>query len=228
MTFLELVQEFWSEAGLSGPGPQSVAGQRGMERKAVNWVANAWTEIQGMRRNWRFLRRTVVVPLLANQRDYTIVGTTLAPGFAPDWRFPCLDKDAARVLDSQGQASRVEWLDWPTFRSLYGSSVPPATRPQRVVEATADTLRLDCPPDQGYALQLEYQAVPQQLANNLDVPTIKSHLHKLIVWKALLLYCGNDSASELAMLAREQYGILMKQLLREEVPALTIDSGRLA
>lgn len=228
MTFLELVQAFWREAGLSGPGPQAVTNQRGMERKAVDWVANAWTELQGSRRDWRFLRRTVAVPLLASQRDYTIVGTTLAPGFAPDWRFPCYDKGAALVLDGLGQVSGLEWLDWPTFRSLYGASVPPANRPQRAVEVTSDTLRLDCPPDQGYSMQLEYIATPQRLKDNQDVPNIKEHLQMVIAWKALQTYCGNDSASELFQIASTNFAALRSQLVLEEVPPVTNFAGRLA
>lgn len=220
MTFLELCQRFWQEAGLSGPGPQSVTNARGMEGKAVRWIQAAWQDIQASRRGWRFLRRWVTVPLQPGQRDYTILqtaGAVPAPGFAPDWRMPLMVAGAATLRDTSGTVYPLTWLDWPSFREAQQGAQLQAGLPTKLTQPTGNILRLDVPPDQAYSLQLEYVAQPQVLFNNLDIPQIAEHLRPVILWKALQLYSGNDSAGELFQLSTLQLKSAMSVLLLEEL-----------
>jgi len=226
MTFLELCQRFWQEAGLSGPGPQSVSNARGMEGKAVRWVQTAWLDIQASRRGWRFLRRWVTVPLQPGQRDYAVMqtgGPVVAPGFAPDWRLPVEEPGAANLIDANGTVYPLVWLDWPSFRSRYQGVAPSTGQPDTLTQPTANILRLNVLPEQACSLQLEYISKPQVLFNNLDVPQIAEHLQPVIIWKALQLYCGNDSATELFQLSALQLKSAMSALLLEELapPSLT-------
>ncbi len=78
MTFLELCQRTHAEAGLAGSGPTSPLGQSGMNAKVVNWVRDAWNDIQQMHNDWNFLWKSSNVTLLAGSRSYTPVAAGVA------------------------------------------------------------------------------------------------------------------------------------------------------
>ncbi len=54
MNYLTLCDTLIKEAGLAEEGILSVTGQKGIKKKVVTWVSNAWVEIQN-KRDWNFL-----------------------------------------------------------------------------------------------------------------------------------------------------------------------------
>ena len=74
MTFLELCQRTAREGGVEG-AISSVAAQTGMNRKIVDWVADAWTDLQVMR-DWSFMRSKMNVLLAGERQGYFIVAPT--------------------------------------------------------------------------------------------------------------------------------------------------------
>lgn len=71
MNFLGLVQRLTQEAGASGAGPTDVVGQQGEYARMVNWVNDAWLDIQSLHQDWEFLRTTCSFPTVDGQAVYT-------------------------------------------------------------------------------------------------------------------------------------------------------------
>lgn len=70
-TFIQLVQRFRTEAGASGSGPITVVGQTGELGRLVNWLNTAWLDIQMMRRDWEWMRKSCAFTTVAGQATYT-------------------------------------------------------------------------------------------------------------------------------------------------------------
>ena len=55
-TYLELCVHARRECRMAGTGPTAVTGQVGELERLVNWVSQAYTEIQNREMNWRWMR----------------------------------------------------------------------------------------------------------------------------------------------------------------------------
>lgn len=71
MNFLALFQRLKTECGVSGSTPTTVVSQTGEYGRLVNWVNTAWMDIQMMRRDWDWMRRTATFPTVTGQPIYT-------------------------------------------------------------------------------------------------------------------------------------------------------------
>jgi hypothetical protein len=84
MTYLELVERLYSETGLAGQAPTAVTGQSGMKAKLLNWIGDAWLEVQTARA-WPFngvsyqkLAANTDVPTMPEEFHMMIVWRALA------------------------------------------------------------------------------------------------------------------------------------------------------
>jgi hypothetical protein len=90
MNYLQLCQRVAQEAGIVGTFPTTTTGQTGELKRIVDWVAEAYTNLQN-ETNWRWLRKRAVFNTVANQREYAYTDVTdISAGTAisrfKDWR----------------------------------------------------------------------------------------------------------------------------------------------
>ena len=69
MNYLALCDKLLKETGLSDQGVSSVIGQSGLNKKAVDWINRAWTEIQNLN-DWNFLWKTSSFNTVNGQQNY--------------------------------------------------------------------------------------------------------------------------------------------------------------
>jgi len=72
MTFLELTKKLRFHCGVSGIGPSSVIDQTGDYERLVDWIRDAWTEIQNTPGYWRFMWKEDNFNTVAGTMDYDI------------------------------------------------------------------------------------------------------------------------------------------------------------
>ncbi|KAF0813571.1 hypothetical protein IGB42_01922 [Andreprevotia sp. IGB-42] len=200
MNYLQLVQQTWREAGLSGEGPPDVVSATDMARKVCSWVNQAWQEIQSLRA-WPFLQRRVSAQLIPSQYQYTLAELGLADVRSFDVRYLQIGAQPAR------------WLDWPAARGVWDKT-PDAGKPAGVSLHPSGALWFDRVPDQPYGVQLDYTATAQNLQDNLDVPALQEQDQMVIVWLAVSRYAGYDVAPELLAAATQNYRNAMMRLLQ--------------
>ncbi|SMC27222.1 hypothetical protein SAMN02745857_02757 [Andreprevotia lacus DSM 23236] len=208
MNYLQLVQRTWRECGLAGEGPAGVSGQRGMERRIVDWVAEAWSEIQGSRQSdpLPFMLCRASLPLAAGVQSASLAVLT------PPLRQP--DISYARLVYPD-RVVPLSWRTWDELRPLVElRNGTAAGTPALLAVDFQRQLRLDRPLARDALLEFDYLRQAQQLQADGDVPILPDEQdHLLIVWRAAMLYAGFDSASEVYQTAQANYLRMLARLV---------------
>ena len=71
MNYLQLCQRTRQKAGIAGEGPATTVNQTGQLGRLVNWVAEAWSDVQSERPNWLFMNEDFTFNTQSGVRDYT-------------------------------------------------------------------------------------------------------------------------------------------------------------
>lgn len=187
-TFLDLCKDVRRECGLSGTGPAGVQNQVGMDEKIVNWVKNAWIDIQESQRYWRFMwKNDGLITCTIGNRSYDPVSL----GF--DVRNLELDSVTCR-LPTETVKLEMNYIDYESFRSMYLNITPTPGRPNCFTWTPDNKILLNPIPSAEYQIEFEYYRNHQTLATNTDVPIMPTRYHQLLVYYAMVHYASHDDA----------------------------------
>jgi hypothetical protein len=202
-TFLELVQDVARESGTI-PGttsPATVEGQTGRLARMVHWTRDAYTRIQTMRDDWRWLRHEFSAPLLGGVNTYDPAALGIDRFGA--WVRSDLPLGALSLYPLTEGREREQYLDlidWDDFRRhyRYGADAARAGQPTVATIDPQDRLVLWPTPEVGvtYVLAGEVIWSPQILVADDDVPEMPKRHHDAIRYQALLLMATFDEAFE--------------------------------
>lgn len=208
MDFLELAQETRRLSGVGGTGPANTETATGMELKIVNYVKNAWLDIQTHPKNWKWMWEDYSVDLQPPpgvQPLQTILNTR---------QYALIDCDKIRVetfrsyLTSLGEPDRqrMTWVPWRRFRGRFGVVDEAANRPLQASRQPTGDLVLYPKPDDVYSIEFESFRRPQQLVANGDTPEMPAEFHMLIVYEALKRFGKAENAQETLALGEAAAG----------------------
>ncbi|RVU32717.1 hypothetical protein [Neptunomonas marina] len=190
---------------MSGTGPASVVGQHGEYKLVVDWIAQAWVEIQASTPDWEFMRK-----------DAALVVDAQKISLPTDCALPI-----ALVLEHQGQKRELFHLPYGEFRERYRLTVFGLGLP--VVWTNAGHVaHFSAIPDQPYPAELEYYRTPQILTEGVDTPLMPERFHMLIVYKAMEYYALYENAPEVLARARQSYNENISELSRSYRPAISL------
>jgi len=218
MTFLELVQELQSKAGVTGPQVSSVLNQSGMFLKLVNWTKQAWTAIQRKREDWLFMQGTHTGTLVVGTQEYDF--TALAPGLAwTDVRK--FDPKSWRIEEAGTDRSYMEYQTWDWFRQAYGPADSAAQgRPSVVTEPKRHYIRLNIAPDKAYVVTVDYTKTATELSANAEEPDFPDKFHMAIVWVALSMYGYHEGAPEAIEQGDREWAVMYRDMVRTQTRPL--------
>jgi hypothetical protein len=216
-TFLQLCQLTREKCGISGSGPTSVTGQTGESLRIVNWVQEAWLDLQGYSPDWGWMRGDFTLPTVSGQQDYT-------PSTASITDFLRWHPDTLRIYRTSigipDEQFLTEW-DYSVFRDVYQYSSQTPSRPTVFAVRPRDkAILLGAIPDDIYTVRGEYQKSPQPFVLSTDIPSMPAQYHMLIVYGAMKRYSYYENAPEVAVGAESMYRALFSQLAREELPSV--------
>jgi hypothetical protein len=224
MTFLELVQRTRRECGISGDGPVTTVDQVREMKRLVDWVSQAWVDIQNARSDWEFMWESFTFPTVAGQREYTAAGLGLTS--FKKWRH-----DSFRLYLQSAGAATETFLDYfqsfANFRNYYlvGSQQLVRARPLDITVTPERKLWLGPVPNDIYIVSGEYYRKAQVLADDADVPDIDEDYHMLIVYGAMKKYGMFEVANEQITAAREESATLANRMLLEYTPNIELGGG---
>lgn len=212
MNFLEIAKRVSKECGISGDGPNSVAAQTGMNAKVVNWVRDAFNEIQGGNEEWGFDWAVTTQALVAGKERYDPIG---------DWgldhkSFIKRGTYVYRTADGSHAKHWPEFIGWQDFRELRLPDVRGI--PVYASVAPDGSLYLYPIPDDGLTAVVEYFREPQVLVANLDVPRLPTRYHMAIVWRAVMFFCASEENPALFQSASQNFRNIMRRLSVLELP----------
>jgi hypothetical protein len=239
MNFLTLVNRTISECG-SALAPLSTLARpaAGETTRMINWVIDAWTEIQLEQYEWDWQRIWLQFPTVTNQQQYTPtyifanatvyegtaslpVGTSLAAFGLQQWV-----RKSFRIFPTvQGVLSEQigNFMPWDDFRNIYiyANQLQNYTRPVIVSVGPDKSLWFGPIPDStGYTITCEAWLAPQMLAVDTDVPLMPPQYHMAIVYKAMMKYARYESAPEVAAGADEELDRMMNKIYIDQLPVM--------
>lgn len=215
-TLIELTQRLAQEAAVNGVAPTTTVGQSGENKRLVDWIIDAWREIQGVQR-WSFLWEQVDITML----NATNVLATTIPVARWDkentWVLPASSDNANRCLD---------YMEYREFSNTYrrlgntGAITAWSIRPD-------NALVVNAPASGNTAINVQRWRNPQMLVNDSDVPLIPADLTMLIVYTALKKYAGYDEAGGQRTIAVDEIKTLKAALYERCLPQFSMGGSLL-
>jgi hypothetical protein len=82
-------------------------------------------------------------------------------------------------------------------------------------------------PDKQYVIKFDYSAEPQAFSAYSDTPEgLPSHLHEIIVWRAVMFYAQYERAQDIEVRARKRYKFYKRILDRQYKPHFTFPRNK--
>lgn len=219
MSFIQMVRRLRQESGTSGAPPVTIANQTGEIKRLIDWISSAWVDIQADKTDWFFMRQPVSFNTTAGKQSYT----ASEAGINSFGNFKLDSFRQYNVANGYGTEQRLAYVPYDTFRDLYQYG-PMRTTQQMPVVFTVDPAKnflLGATPNDVYNINGEGYAMPTELANDDDRPTMPGQYHMAIVWRALMYYGSYEGAPDAYTRGQIEYERLMSRLRADQMPAIT-------
>ena len=222
MTFLEIAQMVMRRTDRpEAVTPTSTVNQAGREGLIVDFVHEAWNQLQ-IDRDWSFLVKDFPEYTPSNDDEPGVQvpyrgGPDAAQGVCEvPGTFGMTDLDAwlltplitwydSDVTPIRSDETPLTVLSYNEWRVLYDREPVTRASPDHVSIDLRDTgtgprLCIGPAPDKNtYRLRGRYRRMPQILDGDGDVPDMPEWAHRTIAWKAMMLLYENDEAGSLPL-----------------------------
>lgn len=203
-TFLAICQEVSDIVGLQGT-IQSVSTVSGYQSTLVQYVKNAYEDIQSYRDEWRFLRTFVNINLTAGDTSYTPISNI------EKW-------DMTHIYYDNSPLTIVSYDYYIESEQLTASQSSPSLVAQ---DYSNKNLHFN-PADSSYTITAYYWSIPETLSNNTDIPSIPVEYHKLIIYRAATDFAAFIGNGNLYQAYNAKASTLTGKLLRNYNPGKRI------
>ena len=221
MNFLEICQRAQRECGLAST-LTTVVSQSGEHRRFVDWVQDAWNDIQTVHQDWEWLRQSVTFVTVDGQATYTPLECGVTAGTFGKWaRDSFRNYETAGGVNTEMTTSYIGYEDW---RQLYqlGAHRDTRSRPVQISITPAKSIALAPYPSAGYTVTGDYYTAPVSLALDADTPLMPAHFHMAIVWKTCMSYGAFEAAPEVYQRGELEFKQLMRQIERDRMPEIVL------
>lgn len=220
MNRLALCKRLRSEAGIAGTGPSSTLNQIGELSRLIDWIDEAYEDIQAKRTDWNFLRNDFQFD--CDVDVYVYPASTITN--LCNWKL-----DSLRIfLSDSSDETLLRYMTWDDFRDsrLMGSNRTVTGRPMDFSVKPDKSLILWPIPDDTYTIDGEYYRSPATFSLDADVPLFNQY-HMAIVYNALMRYAAYSAEPSLYANAQKEYGRLISKLERDQA-SIPIIGGAMA
>lgn len=243
MNFLTLAQRAAVECGVAATQSMTAvlsttANAAGSLGRIVNWVADAWLDLQMEHDDWDWMRSSNV--LGAGASFVPALGVASTPlgtgagqiGVAVD-SFGKWDRNTFRNYTTAVGTQTEVFLDeipFDVWRDSYmlGALRSTKSRPTAIAVGPDQSLNVGPPSDGNYTVTADYFLAPSPLLNDADIPLgLPTRFHMLIVYRTMIKYAGYESAGEVYQRGTTEYGAMFARLERLRLTELTM-GGALA
>lgn len=226
-TYLSLVQDLARQSGTLAGGVTiaTVTGQSARPEKLVAWIQKAWEDIQNQRQ-WNWMKAEFDGAITAGTKRYT--GASFGLTRLRKWAIETPHHHPFTIYKTAtGQSDETELYEIPydTWRLRYDRRTHDAMRPIEYAISPANEFCIGPTPDDAYTLRGEYWKTPQTLVGNTDEPEAPSHLHQVIVHRAMMLMGESDESPITIQTAEREYIRMFALLCEEQLPPVDMMRG---
>lgn len=224
MTFLELANKLMQRTATGGSDLTAVTGLTGAQRRLVNYVIEAWTDIQSARRDWGFRWAEFSVTLASGSQVYNL-RTAINAGEVKLGTYFTIEKQT----DSTTRR-RISLLDYNYFEDVFGGRPAQSGSPlYATLQPDGQNIKFDVSLDVNYVLKGKYQRVVQVLAATTDTPTgLPAEYHDAIFYLALMKWAEFEEAGDIYITAKRAYDEWMQRLVNDFLPKVLVGQDGLA
>jgi len=215
VNYLQLCQRVIEECGVAADGAEaatvlpSIVGVTGELKRIVNYVAQAWTQLQGTKK-WNWMWEQPTLAMLAT--------TSTLAGTIPESRY---EADSLYIPVAGQEGQWPQFMPWFKFRKVFPFRPPGATFNVWSV-APNGSIYTDQAPTVDTPFTVERYKLPSVLANDTDTPEMPADLHMLIVYMAMVMYANFDEAGVQRATAIDQIRDLRAALNSRCLPNLML------
>lgn len=230
MTYLQLAQKLVEKCGMSGTGPTTCQNQQGELKRAVNWINEAWLNIQESREDWDWMRSSVSFSTIPQQATYTQYEAGISD--LAKWLMNSSICSFRCYVTSVGVRSEIflNFIDYITWRDTYqfGNLRLSYSRPLMITVTPDMSIGLGQIPDSAdYTIVGEYFRQPTTLTLDSDVPNMPARFHMMIVYLAMKYYGEYEQDEYVRQMAEQQYEKMYQRLSLAQLPEM-VAGGALA
>lgn len=226
MTYLQLCQKVNTIVGMQGSF-DSVVGAAGYQATIATMVADAWMDIQNLRRDWSFLKTSVDISTTAGKSEYTIFNilgsnTSTIGSWIPNMFFYNESADQKHLLQNCGYDNYIrESVDQDTQSSPRKYAIDPVDQ----------HIYLN-PPDGVYSITGYYYSKPidMSLQSSPDsyTPIAPVEFHRLIIYQAAAEFSAFLGNGDLFTIYSQKASSLLGDLMRKTIPARRVRTRGIA
>ncbi len=230
-TFLQIAQKAARDSGvISGLRPTVVTGQTGDLLKIVEFVKEAWRDIQNRHASWRWMRKEFTGTTSASSARYTAASFNLTDH--AEWIIDRSGNEYPTTLYLQATGvsdeREIGFIPWATYVRHYLRGSQTNQRPVHFSVSPANEFCLGPVPDDTYVVRGGYRQDTQELAANADTPGMPARFHDLIAHLAVMKFGGHDEASFSYADSKSKADAMMFALERDQLPMMTITARPIA
>jgi hypothetical protein len=229
MNFLTLTARLRRKCRVVGTGPTTVIGQNEEYARLVDWINEAWMQIQRKRTDWMWMRNSMSFPVVDSQATYTLTEIeSTGTGFS---NFGNWDRNTVRCyLTATGTSdeSRLGELDYNQYLNLYqyGASRTATGRPDIFCITPGNGIGLGPVPLGGYTVSADYFKVATEMTADIDTPSLPTQFHMAIVYRAMMFFGVSEAASEVYEEGLTEFRAIMAQIEDHQLPEM-LEAGPL-
>ncbi len=231
MNNLEICQRTVLDCEVTG-SLTTVTGQNGMLGRVVNWVSDAYTELQQRHNNWRWLRHGWTVNTVADDDTYAYGDCTDTTSSSTITRFQeWMIRDPYDppkcYLQSSGVGTEywLTYVPWSSFQTIYKIGSQTSSAPSFITIDPQNNIVLGPAPSAVYVVSGDYQRSAQTLSADNDTPEMPSDYHLLIVYLAMEKYAGHTAAEEKIFRATNEGLRMLRRLERNQLPEIELGTA---
>ncbi len=235
MDRLALCQRLASECGSSATLTTTIS-QTGENARFVNWLDQAWLELQTKHDDWTFMRSSnqlgagATFATVDGQASYPLgtgVGTVgiLAANFGK-WD-PYSFRNYTTTVGTQNE-SHLDWIPYDSWRDAYmfGANRSVKTRPVAVAIGPDNSVCLGPASNGLYTVIGDYYTAPTAMAADTDTPTgLPAQFHMLLVYGGMEYYAAFEAAPEVQQRGQIGRNRMLKQLEALRAPQISFSGA---
>lgn len=207
MNFLQICQEAYRLSGLQGT-LSTVEYSTGYEYKLVRYVAQAWLDIQNLRKDWPFMRSTVSFSTVADTTEYSLA--TLSLTDLARWHM-------LTYTDANSKEQRIYPMSYDQYLLDNIASQESAKPRWYAVDPIDKHLYLN-PPDAIYSVTGHYITESVELTSASDEPLLPDSFHMLLAYTGAAHMASFMGQSVLYQDLAFRADVLLGDLMRSELP----------
>ena len=212
MNFLEICQRVNTISGMHG-SMTDVTSTKDFQENIAQGVKDAWVSIQTYRKDWSFMhRKWDDFYAYQGRAHYPCVGDATEPAVSA---FP---SDFGSFQREGGLILEYKVLSFKTHDDFHLTDNTVESRPRWFTfNPLNNDLHLELP-DDTYNIKIFYQAIPQTLTANADVPALPPAYHNIILYGGVVNFAAFVGNPELYNEYNMKYNIEIGNLVRDFVP----------